>query len=390
MDLHWSEEAFSVPHLLDNIEFPQLLQVLLPKAEPQTSHIKPNHQHVHLNGLTGKSADSPLQDGDILKLHGVKTFKRVIMTGAGPASAQAPAEHVTNQYGYLSPPGSTTIYKQFSVPVSYSVPFQINPFRDLDHVYVTAGDLVKEHPRPSAVVVNKTISLHEKHCVIKEGDVMAITSVDKRCTSTGVVDFLICKHNDKTIGLPMSCVGNFTALQDETLFTLDDLVSKHVNIGLPQKISFHPASKPATRSQCETLARGGEHLIVPDTEYIAENIVKEQYLICTMCDAGADNSLSHTKVYYIPTSCSIARRMRVRLPVFHDINTCKQVLNTRYCPNLSMRVILDATPIGYIGELRIIIKKLSEVYIKDGPVLPPRKEYKHTDAGKILPLNYIA
>ena len=382
MDLRWSEETFSIPRLIENVEFPQIIKLtttenstpppLLISTATSTSD---DPTAINNNYPPGSTL---LKDGDVFKLHGIRTFKRVIVTGAG-APAQDSCEQVATEYGYLSPPGSTSIYKQFSVPASYSMPLQILPFRGSTHIYPTAGDLVKEQPRPSAVTVNKTISIPEKHCIIKEGDILAITSVDKRCTSTGVVDFLICKHNDKTIGLPMSCVGNFTAVQDETLFTLTDLVSKHVDIGFPQKIRFQSLPDTDIRSNYSTLTRGGDHHIVSGAEYVAENIIKQQYLICTQC-IDNNNGLSNTTVFYIPSGCSLMKTMKVRLPLFLDTKTCQQVLNNRYCPNLSMRELLDAGPIELVGQSQVTVRKLSEVY--ESPQLPPRKDGCPAESGK--------
>lgn len=385
MNLNWSEGNFSLSHVIEKtVQFPQLLRVELASGEPLTkrgpvlgvSSLLNTQQPVNNNG--NLPLHISLKDGDVLKLHGILTFKKVIVTGAG-SSAQTSAEQVANEYGYLSPPGSTTIHRQFSLPVGLSLPLQILPYRGIKHVYSTAGDLIQEQTRPSAVTVNKTISLPEKNCVIKEGDILAILSVDKRCTSTGVVDFLICKHNDKTIGLPTSCVGNFTAVQDESLFTLDDLANKHIDIGLPQKICFQPRT-PNTTGKSQTLVRGGEHHIVPGNEYVAENIIKQQYLICTKC--GNSNTVSDVKVYFIPTNCPSARHIRVRLPLFYDLNSYKQTLSTSFCPNLSMRNILDATPIEYTGEPEVIVRKLSDVYNMDNPQLPPRTDILSSDPSK--------
>lgn len=401
MDFNWSEERFSVLNLVDNVDFPQLLK--LSKSPETNSGNASHHRHgnkflnsqkTELINLT-KNEKSPysesertqnvdhlLKEGDVLKLHGVRTFKKVIVTGAGAlAVPQTSSEQVATEYGYLSPPGNTSIYKQFSLPVSFSVPLSILPFRDTKHVYKTAGDLVEERPRPSAVYVNTLISLPEKNTVIKEGDVLAITSVDKRCTSAGVVDFLICKHNDKTVGLPRSCVGNFTAKPDETLFTLSDLVARHMDIGLPQKICFHSADNC---SQVQTLKRKGEHYIVPGAEYIAESIVKQQYLICTKCEEN-NNSLPHTKVYYIPVNCpAMTQQWKVRLPLFHDMKSYSHALNSKYCPNLSIRDIVDATAIEHVGKQDITVMKLSDVYDITSPQLPPRKDFSSPDSGNIV------
>ena len=382
MELSWSEETFSVPHLIENIEFPQLLKLandLITVTNSKTG-VTPGELSNFNNTPRGKAL---ARDGDILKLHGVRTFKKIIATGAGSST---PCEQVAHEYGFLSPPGSTSIYRQFKLPINFNTPMQILPFRDQRHVYPTAGDLVKERPRPAAVVVNKAISIPEKHCFIKEGDVLAITSVDKRCTNAGVVDFLICKHNDKTIGLPMSCVGNFTVLVDETLFTLNDLVSKHIDIGLPQKVVFHEVTKDSTQPEhaTKTLQRGGEHHIIPGEEYIIENIIKEQYLICTKCEENLE-SLGHNKVYFIPTNSATARQMRVKLPLFHDLKSYQKTLNGRYCTNLSMREILDGTPIEVVSEPGVTVRKLAEVYDFSGPLLPPRKElYPPSNSGKSL------
>lgn len=375
MELNWSEETFSVPHLIENIEFPQLLKLANDLISTPTS--TGGDSQLNVNVPRGKAL---AKEGDILKLHGMRTFKKVIATGAGSTTS---CEQVANEYGFLSPPGSTSIYKQFKLPVNYSMPLRILPFRAEKHVYVTAGDLVKERPRPTAVVVNNSISIPEKHCVIKEGDVLAITSVDKRCTSSGVVDFLICKHNDKTIGLPMSCVGNFTVLTDETLFTLNDLVSKHIDIGLPQKVTFHTMTSDNTQPEhcSKTLHRGGEHHIIPEEQYVVENIIKEQYLICTKCEEKLD-SLGDNKVYYIPTNCAAVRSMKVRLPLFHDLKSYQQSLNARYCTNLRMREVADGTPIETVGEPSVTVRKLSEVYDLGSPLLPPRKElYPPSETG---------
>ncbi|XP_067936200.1 uncharacterized protein [Watersipora subatra] len=373
MDLQWSEETFSIPRLIDNVEFPQILQL-----------VKVTHSSNPKNDINSAKhyshKKSFLKHGDIIKLHGVRTFKRVILTGAGSLTQ---TEHVATEYGYLSPPGSTSIYKQFSVPSNYSMPLQVLPFKGMDHIYETAGDLVAEHPRPNAVIVNKTISIPEKHCTISEGDVLAITSVDKRCTNTGVVDFLICKHNDKAIGLPMSCVGNFTALQDETLLTLSDLVSKHVDIGFPQKIRFHElATLDNIQTSRQTITRGGQHHLIPEEEYIAENIVKQQYLVCTRC-VESMNGLSNVQVFYIPATCSLMRDMKVRLPLFADTQSREQVLNGRYCPNLSMKDILDVLPIELVGQSDVTAWKLSEVFY-ESPQLPPRKGVHAADAVSLI------
>lgn len=389
MELNWSEETFSVPHLIENIEFPQLLKLANDLISVPNSNIIKAGSTSEIPQLKHTSRSKSLaREGDILKLHGVRTFKKIIATGAGSSTS---CEQVAHEYGYLSPPGSTSIYRQFKLPINFSTPMQILPFRDQRHVYPTAGDLVKERPRPTAVVVNKAISIPEKHCFIQEGDVLAITSVDKRCTNAGVVDFLICKHNDKTIGLPMSCVGNFTVLIDETLFTLNDLVSKHIDIGLPQKVVFHAVTKDSTQPDhaTKTLQRGGEHHVIPGEEYVIENIIKEQYLVCTKCDEK--ESLGNNKVYFIPTNSATARQMKVRLPLFHDLKSYKQTLNGRYCPNLSMREIIDGTPIEVVDEPAVTMRKLSEVYDFSGPLLPPRKElYPPSETGNFVLSNFTS
>lgn len=348
MAINWSEETFSIPHLAEQVEFPQLIKIA------RTS-----------NGYHSGPADGIFTRGDVFKLHGLRIYKKVVVTGAGPPSSDC--ELVANDYGYLSPPGNTQIYRQYSVPVSFSTPLQILPFRDLKHVYPTAGDLVAEKSRPNSVIVNRQIFLPEKNCVIKKGDILAISSVDKRCTSSGVVDFLICKHNDKTIGLPMSCAGDFTAHCDESIHTLSNLVAMHIDF--PQKVKF---LNGVTRKNDETLVRDGKHHIVHEEEYILENVVKQQYLICTKCDDNA--SLHQTKLFFIPTNSPAAQQLRVHLPLFHDLKTYRQITSSGYCTNLSMKNIVDCTPIEPIGYPRVVVRNLGDVYDISAPELPPRKE----------------
>lgn len=351
MAINWSEEAFSISYLAEQREFPQLIKIA------RTSN---RYQH------GSPSTTANFSHGDVFKLHGLRIFKKVVITGAAPPSSDS--ELVANDYGYLSPPGNTSIYRQYSVPVSFSTPLQILPFRDLKHVYRTAGDLVAEKSRPSSVIVNQQIYLPEKNCVIKKGDILAISSVDKRCTSSGVVDFLICKHNDKTIGLPMSCVGDFTAHCEETIYSLSNLLATHIDF--PQKAKF--LNRASSQGREETLARDGQHHIVRETEYILENVVKQQYLICTKCAENED--LQTTKLYFVPSNSRAAQHLRVHLPLFHDLKTYRQIMSSGYCANLSMKNVIDCTPIEPIGDSHVVIRNLSDVYDITAPELPPRKE----------------
>jgi len=358
-DLTWSHDTFSLPHLIEHVEFPQLLKLV----DNFKRNCKP---------------DSTLfPQGEIVKLHGVKTLKKAVLIdkGSSPHSSSS-CEQVADEYGPITRQVAPCSVRKLMVPIGYSRTLQILPYRHPEYQYETAGDLVKEKPRPSAVIVGKKICLHEKHCVIQAGDVLAITSVDKRCTNNGVVDFLICKHNDKTIGLPMSCVGKFTVHREETLYNLKDFVSRRIE--LPQKIQFCD-SLPPNPTQCKTIARGGERMIVPDREYIVESIQTHQYLVCTLCNS--QSSVSAAKVFFIPVTHPAAKQLKVRLPLFHDIRSYQQTLNERFCTNLSMKNVLDPSPIEFSGYQDILVNKLGEVYDFGGPELPPRSQ-RETDHGR--------
>lgn len=380
MAINWSEDTFSAAHLSENVEFPQLIRIAAPSLG---SGIDKGYVHgAVINGGCSSSADNAhISYGDVLKLHGVKKFKRVLATRVTDISAK---ELVAHEYGYLSAPGDTSICKQFSIPSNFSVPLQIVPYRDRDFVYHTVGDLVKETPRPKSVIVNKRIVLQEKNCTIKEGDIISILSIDKRCTNLGVVDFLICKHNDKTVGLPMSCVGEFTAHTEETLYLLSDIIRKEID--LPQKVIF--IKKDSTPSiSTTTLLRGGEHFIIPGQPYILQNVVKRQYLICTKYDQSytgvtgcVHRGLSSSgHVIFIPTDSAFARKLLVHLPLFHDLREYRKIVTSHGCANFSVRNIIDCTPIELAFDSKVVAKELAVACDIQTPTLPPRKDISDQD-----------
>lgn len=351
--VRWSEELHDLDRLAGRSEFPLLVRLA--------------------DDVANSLGATVLRVGDVLKLHGVKTFKKMLLTAASGDSGGR-----STTVGGGAGGGADLL----AMPLGYSARVRVLPMRSADHVYPTVGDLIKETPRPRAVVAHKRIVLPEKGYAIGAGDVLSVNCVDKRCTSAGVVDYLQCRHQEKTVGLPASCVGNFTALADETQYTVRELADA---FELPLRLKFLPTGgdpgggggrsgpeeeradaprSPYARS-CAELA---------ESEYVASGLQRRQYAVCT--DSRSTTVAKTDWLYFVPVDCprdgSAPAPVRVRLPLFHDLASYNAALG-RFCANLSMKHVVDCAPVEKAATRDAYRCTLADGYDLIAPTLPRRK-----------------